>query len=278
MGHPTVLVFEGQGATELPGGEPGTPGHGPEDVIDLTALPPAQAQQAIVRHQLTRAEAQRAQEDADVVAVVGQSLGEVSALIAAGALDRDDGLRVVQSRAELPAQLLAPQDWTMASMTRLSPERASEVAGPLELWVAAHNSPHDCIVVGHRDAFEVFVDQLGAAPATYRLLPVTAPYHTPAMVPVAEALADLLDSLDLHDPQVPVLSPTGPREVGSAAEARRLLVDALTTPVAWSELLSLAAGTAADRWPEARWRECGPTCSLRRFVPKNRLKLDWKDA
>jgi acyl transferase domain-containing protein len=266
-GEPTVLVFEGQGATALPAGTGREP-------VDLTTLPAAEAQQAIVHHQLDRAEAQRREEHAEVVAVLGQSLGEVSALVAAGSLNVDDARRVVQARADLPGQLLAPHPWTMASMTRLAPDRAADVAGDLDLWVAGRNSPNDCIVVGRADAFETLVDRLHVSPNTYRLLPVTAPYHTPAMVPVAEALADLVDSLDLQPPRVPVLSPTGPCEITAPEDARRVLVEALTTPVAWSDVLALAA----PRWPGARWRECGPTCSLRRFVGKNHLKLDWKDA
>ena len=80
--------------------------------------------------------------------------------------------------------------------------------------------------------------------------------------------------MDVADPQVPVLTPTGPGEVRTAAEARRVLVEALTSPVAWADVL--AAGAAL--WPDARWRECGPSCSLYRFVWKNGHDLDWADA
>jgi hypothetical protein len=53
-----------------------------------------------------------------------------------------------------------------------------------------------------------------------------------------------------------------------------VLVDALTTPVSWVEALALGA----QRWPDAAWRECGPTGSLHRFVWKNGLDVDWGDA
>jgi hypothetical protein len=62
--------------------------------------------------------------------------------------------------------------------------------------------------------------------------------------------------------------------VVTAADARAVLVDALVTPVAWSAALKDAAG----RWPDARWRECGPSESLYRFVWKNGLTLDWAAA
>lgn len=78
----------------------------------------------------------------------------------------------------------------------------------------------------------------------------------------------------VRPPAVQVVSPTGPRAVRSADDVRDVLLGALTAPVAWADALALAAG----RWPDARWRECGPSCSLHRFVWKNRLSLDWKDT
>lgn len=256
----TVLVFEGQGATSVPGDPP----------LDLTALGPPDAQQAIVAHQLARARAA----SAAPAGVLGQSLGELSALVAAGALHEDDALAVARLRAELPAALLPDHPWTMASMTRLAPERATEAAAGLDVWVIGRNTPQDCIVVGVTGDFAAFVGRLGAKPHTYRELPVGAPYHTPAMAPVAEAVAKVVADLDVRDPQVPVLTPTGPGEVRTADEARAVVVAALTTPVSWSA--ALAEG--ARRWPGARWRECGPSCSLHRFVWKNGLDLDWGEA
>jgi malonyl CoA-acyl carrier protein transacylase len=258
----TVLIFEGQGATSVPG----------EPAVDLTVLAPAEAQRAIVVHQLARSRACAG--TSNVVGVVGQSLGEVSALVVAGALSEEDGLRFVGMRASLPGELLPPRAWTMASMTRLRLAKATTAAEGLELWIVGRNGPADCIVVGVSDDFATFVDRVGATPTTYRELPVVAPYHTPAMALVGAALADVVGGLDVRDPVVPVLTPTGPGEVRTADDARRVLVEALTSPVAWSEVL----GLAAQRWPDARWRECGPSCSLHRFVWKNGLSLDWGEA
>ncbi len=262
----TVLVFEGQGATTVPGEPP----------LDLTALAPAAAQRAIVVHQLGRARAAVASTDgADpVVGVIGQSLGEITALVVAGALGEDAALKLVRLRAELPARLAPERDWTMASMTRLPLDRAEAAAEGLDLWVVGRNGPADAIVVGVTADFATYVDRVGATPKTYRELPVVAPYHTPAMRRVADAFQHAVDGTDVADPQVPVLTPTGPGEVRTAAEARRVLVEALTSPVAWADVLA----TGAARWPEARWRECGPSYSLYRFVWKNGHCLDWADA
>jgi malonyl CoA-acyl carrier protein transacylase len=265
----TVLVFEGQGATAVPGEPP----------VDLIRLAPADAQRAIVAHQLARARACAAAavaagDGAPVVGVVGQSLGEISALVAAGVLDEADALELVRLRGELPARLLPAREWTMASMTRLPPARAEDAASGLDVWIVGRNGPADCIVTGASDHFAAFVDRLGVSPQTYRLLPVVAPYHTPVMAPVADALAAAVEVCDLREPAVAVVTPTGPGEVRTAAEAAATLVRALTEPVAWREALL----DAAARWPGARWRECGPSASLHRFVWKNGLDLDWDEA
>jgi [acyl-carrier-protein] S-malonyltransferase len=262
----TVLAFEGQGARTIPGEPP----------VELGDLAPVEAQTAIVRHQIARAEPWRKD---GTCAVIGQSLGEISALVVAGSLDLDDALEIVRLRAELPANLLEPAaDWTMASLTRVRREAAASAAaeasdaGPL--WIVGDNGPTDCIVVGATAAFERFAVRLNLTPKTYRLLPVVHPYHTPAMRPVAAAMIDALRGLRFRHPELPVLSPTGPRTVSTADEARSVLVDALVSPVAWSSALARAAGA----WPDARWRECGPSASLYRFVWKNGLELDWAEA
>ena len=259
----TVLVFEGQGATAVPGEPP----------LDLTALAPADAQRAIVVHQLGRARALQ-RSGGPVVGVVGQSLGELTALVVAGALAEEAAFDLVRLRAELPARLLPRRAWTMASMTRLRLAAAERAADGLDLWVVGRNGPADCIVVGTTPDFATFVARVGATPTTYRELPVVAPYHTPAMAPVAAALAEAVAGLDVRDPRVDVVTPTGPGEVATADDVRRVVVDALTSPVSWAAAL----GLAAERWPGARWRECGPSCSLHRFVWKNGLDLDWDEA
>jgi acyl transferase domain-containing protein len=257
----TVLVFEGQGARTVPGEPP----------VDLTGLPPAEAQAAIVRHQVARAQPWRR---GGHHAVLGQSLGEVAALVVAGAVALDDAVEVVRLRAELPGRLLEPREWTMASLTRVRRGAVEAAATDLDLWVIGDNGPADCVVVAVADHFATFAERLRLNEATYRELPVRHPYHTPLMQPVADEVAAGLVSLDVHDPVVPVVSPTGPRSVLDAADVRAVLVDALVSPVAWSAALKDAAG----RWPDARWRECGPSGSLQRFVWKNNLTLDWAEA
>jgi [acyl-carrier-protein] S-malonyltransferase len=260
----TVLAFEGQGARTVPG---------PGGEVELAALAPAEAQRAIVSHQVRTARAWLDASPSDH-AVVGQSLGEVAGFVVAGALALDDALELATLRADLPRKLLPGAGWTMASFTRLPVEKAVAAADGLRAWVAARNAPSDCIVVAGADAFATFVERARATPNTYRELPVTAPYHTPVMAPVADAVAAALASTDVAAPSVEVVSPTGPRWVRTADDVRRALVTALTEPVAWSSALALASA----HWPGARWRECGPSYSLHRFVWKNGLDVDWADA
>ncbi len=260
----TVLAFEGQGARTVPG---------PDGDVELAALAPAEAQRAIVTHQVRTAEAWLAAAPSDH-AVVGQSLGEVAGFVVAGALGLDDALELATLRADLPAKLLPASGWTMASFTRLPVERAVAAAEGLSAWVAARNAPSDCIVVATAEAFPAFVERARATPTTYRELPVVAPYHTPVMAPVADAVAEAVGAMAVAAPAVEVVSPTGPRWVRTADDVRRALVTALTEPVAWSSALALASA----HWPGARWRECGPSYSLHRFVWKNGLDVDWADA
>lgn len=257
----TVLVFEGQGARTIATDPP----------VDLTGLPPAAAQTAIVRHQVARAQPYVAK---GTYAVIGQSLGEISALVVAGALDVDDAMDLVALRAKLPGDLLEPRSWTMASLTRVRHAAAESASTNLALWVVGHNGPADCIVVGESAAFATFAARLGLTDKTYRELPVSYPYHTPLMAQVAAAMSVIVDDVAVRDPVVPVLSPTGPRAVTDAAGVRAVIVAALTSPVAWSAALE----QAADAWPGASWRECGPSASLYRFVWKNGLTLDWAEA
>jgi [acyl-carrier-protein] S-malonyltransferase len=257
----TVLAFEGQGARTVPGN--------PE--VELATLRPVDAQTAIVCHQVHRASPYR---EAGDHAVIGQSLGEISALVVAGSLTLDDALEVVRLRAELPHELLEPRTWTMASLTRIRRADAETAADGLTLWIINENGPADVVVVGTAEAFRTFSERLDLSPATFRALPVSSPYHTPLMRPVADAMAAALEAIEVAAPSVPVVSPTGPRTVTDAAGVRAVLVDALVSPVAWSSALTVAA----ERWPDARWRECGPSGSLHRFVWKNGLELDWAEA
>ena len=260
----TVLVFEGQGAKEIPGDPP----------VDLFALAPVDAQTAIVRHQLARARSWLSDPDRSDVGVLGQSLGELTALVVAGAVDEDDALTLVRLRAELPAALLEPRDWTMASLTRVAPADAEAAAEDLALWVIGWNGPADCIVVGETEAFEALKPRVRLRPSTYRTLPVVHPYHTPLMQPVADEMAETLAGMDVRDPTLPVLSPTGPRAVTTADEARAVVVEALVSPVSWTATLAFAVA----RWAPTRWRECGPSASLYRFAWKNGLDTDWGEA
>ena len=262
----TVLVFEGQGARTIPSDVPGAA------PIDLATLSPVEAQRRIVTHQIDRAQGYL---DHEPCAVLGQSLGEISALVAAGALERDDALDVVRLRVELVDALLEPGDWVMASLTRVDPDAVRGAADALGLWVVSENGPTDRVVVGRHPAFQAFTERLDLTDEMYLALPVTRPYHTPLMAPVAEALATELERVPFVDPVRPMISPTGPRWVADAATARATVVDALVSPVRWSA--SLAFGTS--HLPQARWRECGPGGFLARFTRKNGMvDLDWAQA
>ena len=270
----TVLVFEGQGATAVPGA-PGEPDRRPHRAA------PADAQRAIVRHQLGRARRPRPRPEPTAPrwsGVLGQSLGEISALVVAGALST----RTTRSswcglRAELPAKLLPEQDWTMASMTRLPLERAEEAAAGLDAVGRRAERPGRL----HRRRPPRRVRRVRRRPGRLaQHLPAAArsvaPYHTPVMAPVAAELAAAAAGCTLARP------------AGAGADARPAPARSRTGAEAGrgrGDRAHLAGGLARgardrppSRWPDARWRECGPTASLHRFVWKNGLTLDWGEA
>ena len=273
-----VLAFEGQGARSIPsdhhsaicrlvnGMDSG------ESLRDVAAMPPSIAQQAILAHQLCQASAFA--KDGRVVAVIGQSLGELAAFAVAGALSVTDTMTLARLRAELPATVLGAREWAMLSLTRVPAARVEDAAQEVGGWLVAHNGPIDTVVVIESARLSSFLRCVQADENTYRALPVRFPYHTPAMRPVADALAVSLMNFEIRDPVIPVVSPTGPLQPTTADEVREIIAGALTVPVHWSKALSWAAA----RWTDAAWRECGPANVLYRFVWKNKLKLDWSAA
>ena len=253
----TVLVFEGQGARVVPG----------DPEIELATLRPSDAQTAIVRHQVQRAEAYRKAED---FAVIGQSLGEISALVVAGA-SASTTARRRPAAGRAPRAARAPDlDDGVATRIKRNDAEVAQRTSPL-----AHQRERSRRLRGVGDASSRphFPSAWTWSPATFRDCRVVALPHA-LLQPVAEAMAAALAEIELKAPAVPVISPTGPRPVVDVADVQAVIVEALVSPVAWSTALT----SAAEQWPDARWRECGPSGSLYRFVWKNGLKLDWAEA
>ncbi|PYQ60262.1 MAG: [acyl-carrier-protein] S-malonyltransferase [Acidobacteria bacterium] len=214
---------------------------GPEEELNLTA----NTQPALVAASVAvlRALAAMAPE-LTPVAVAGHSLGEYSALVAAGALDFADALRLVRRRGELMQEAVPVGQGAMAAIIGLDPETiagiAAEASGSGEkrevCAVANYNGPAQTVIAGDKVAIDravALAKERGARKAT--LLAVSAPFHSPLMRPAREGMTPLLAATPFKDPQVPVVTNVDAAPVTTGEAARDALVRQIDSPVRWVE-------------------------------------------
>lgn len=172
--------------------------------------------------------------------VAGHSLGEYSALAAAGALSVADTARLLRTRGEAMQKAVPVGEGAMAALLGLDFETAREVAGEAaeeEVCQAANdNDPGQVVVSGHKGAVERAVElakERGAKRAM--LLPVSAPFHCTLMEPAARAMSDALSRVEIGQPIVPLVANVIAEEISDPATIRSLLVDQVTGSVRWRE-------------------------------------------
>lgn len=172
--------------------------------------------------------------------VAGHSLGEYSALAAAGALSVSDAARLLRTRGQAMQQAVPVGEGAMAALLGLDFDAAKAVADEAamgEVCQAANdNDPGQVVVSGHKDAVERAVGlakEKGAKRAV--LLPVSAPFHCQLMEPAAEVMAQALGEVDINRPVVPVVANVVAEAVSDPATIRSLLVNQVTGSVRWRE-------------------------------------------
>ena len=184
--------------------------------------------------------------------VAGHSLGEYSALVAAGALDFPTALRLVRRRGELMA---AADDGVMAAIIGLDEEPLEavcrEAADGEALVIANYNSPGQLVISGASSAVERALG-LAKARGAKRALPlkVSAAFHSPLMRAAAEGLAEVVDRAAIADPRVPVISNVSAKPLQDADAIRAELVAQVTAPVRWIASVRHMADTGVDRFVE----------------------------
>jgi [acyl-carrier-protein] S-malonyltransferase len=172
--------------------------------------------------------------------VAGHSLGEYSALTAAGALELSDTARLLKLRGESMQKAVPIGIGAMAAILGLDfpdvQKIANEVSGDEICAAANDNSPGQVVVSGHKAAVEAaaaLATQRGAKRAV--MLPVSAPFHCNLMAPAAEVMADALAAVNLRAPLVPVVSNVTAQGETDPSRIRGLLVDQITGMVRWRE-------------------------------------------
>lgn len=173
-------------------------------------------------------------------AVAGHSLGEYSALVAAGSLDFEAGLTLTRRRGELMAEVAARTGGIMAAVLGLSPDevdamcREASALGIAE--VANYNSPAQTVISGEELAIQRAMEiarERGAKRVIQ--LQVSAPFHCSLMAPLATSFEPELERAALRDPRVPVVANVSADYEGTAGEIRANLVEQLASSVRWSK-------------------------------------------
>ena len=165
-------------------------------------------------------------------------MGQYSALVAAGALDLGDAVRLVRTRGERMQASGAGREGRMAAIIGLDdarlPELVERSSAQGVFGVANRNSPGQVVVSGERPAVEAslaIAKELGAKRAIE--LPVSVAAHSPLMAEAADAMRDVLAGIAFHDPVPPLLANADARTITTAEGCRDELVDHLTTGVDW---------------------------------------------
>jgi len=174
----------------------------------------------------------------DPVAFAGHSLGQVTALIAAGALPLDDGVRFAARRAELTQTAADAHPGRMVALLGATPEQAAAAceAAPEGCWVANDNAPGQVVIAGTPDGVDAGAArarELGVKRATP--LNVGGAFHTPLMRDAADGLVAVLADVDFADPSAPVVSNLDALAHPAAIGWREQSAEHVTVPVRWRE-------------------------------------------
>lgn len=187
--------------------------------------------------------------------VAGHSLGEYSALCAAGSLGLGDTARLLRLRGRAMQRAVPVGEGAMAALLGLDLAAAEAVAAEAaqgEVCAAANdNDPAQVVVSGHRGAVERAVGIAKARGAKRALmLPVSAPFHCALMQPAADAMAEALAGVAIAAPSVPLVANVKAEAVREPEEIRRLLVAQVTGRVRWRESVAWMAGQGVDEFVE----------------------------
>jgi len=201
----------------------------------------------------------------------GHSMGQYTALVAAGAVSLEDGLRLVRERGRLMQASGQGRDGAMAALIGLDDARLPEVIAGASTHgvfvVANRNAPGQVVVSGERPAVEAGAEiarTLGARRAI--VLPVSVAAHSPMMAAAADGMRSALAGVVFHDPVPPLLANADARPLTGAEACRAELVEHLTTGVDWIRIVERMAAAGVTTFVEI-----GPgrilTGLLKRIVP-----------
>ena len=201
----------------------------------------------------------------------GHSLGEFSALVAAGALSFDDGLRLVYARAMAMQKACEAQPSTMAAIIGLADEEVericrevSETAGKGVVVPANYNHPGQLVISGNIEAIDEACLRIKEAGAKRALpLKVGGAFHSPLMQPAKDELQAAIENTEFREPLCPVYQNVDGKAHTAPSEIKQNLIAQLTSSVRWTQCVqSMIADGATD------FTECGPGKALQGMIAK----------
>jgi [acyl-carrier-protein] S-malonyltransferase len=197
-------------------------------------------------------------------AAAGLSLGEFTALTAAGTFTFEDGLKIVRERGQFMQEACEATHGTMAAIIGLDESATREVCAGAGVELANLNCPGQLVISGETDKINRACE-LAKARGAKRALPLTVAgaYHSALMAGAKPKLDAALAKIKIQPPSVPVIANVTAKPHGAPAEIRRLLVDQVTSPVRWEESMRylLAQGFT-------RFIELGPGKALSGFLKR----------
>ena len=212
---------------------------GPEEDLKLTA----NTQPALFVSSMMVLEVLKS-EGVDFDFVAGHSLGEYSAICAAGGFSFEDGLKLVRLRGSLMAKAGQEHPGSMAAIIGVDDDKIQELCDAVKnvgiVVPANFNCPGQIVVSGEVDAVKALVDNCGAAGVKAVPLAVSGAFHSPLMQSAQAGLADAIANTKFNDLQKPLIANVTAQTVTSGAEIKELLVRQLVSPVRWNQSMAYA--------------------------------------
>lgn len=234
--------------------------NGPDEDLKRTDV----TQPAIFIHSVIAAKELGDEFKPDMVA--GHSLGEFSALVSAGAMSFEDGLKLVQQRAQAMQEACEMTPGTMAAVLALADETVEEVCNNIDGVVVAanYNCPGQLVISGELSAVELACEKMKEAGAKRALLlPVGGAFHSPLMEPAREKLEAAIKNTNFSEPICPVYQNVPATAVTSSDEIKANLIAQLTAPVKWTQSVQNMIANGAEEFTEV-----GPGKVLQGLVAK----------
>lgn len=227
--------------------------NGPEAELSRTE----NTQPALLTASCAMLELVRTQSALQPMFVAGHSLGEYSALVAAGAMDFASALKTVRVRGQLMEEAVPAGQGGMAAIIGLGSATVAQLCAEVEGEGAGHvvpatlNAPDQTVVAGEKSAVDLLVAKASAAGAKRAIpLNVSGPFHSKLLEGAGQKLAETLQTIEIRSPDIPVVANITARPVTTADEVRQALIAQVSSPVRWVESVEYMIEQGVDTFIE----------------------------